>query len=410
MLHIATCPRITPSCCCSGSSPRSQVKIKSFPLIDKNNVEVTSFINAIFQEIRGEDADSRPLLILVNPNSGSGAAKRRYEAEVAPYFKKMNLATEVLVTTRAGHAKEIGSKIDASKYRGIVTASGDGLLYEVLQGILSRKDDAIATIRKLKLGVLPLGSGNGLAASILKDANESDITDLLSSAFLIARGASRDIDIAAIETSSKSSEVLYSFLCLEWALFADIDIESEWLRCCGSARFTFWGVWRIMCCLRRYRGTFSWLPSNTTKDQDVSIGMKEDEDEESKSDDDFNLLDRKILPPLNEPVRYVGFVFVFSLSLSLSLCLFIQTNKQTHTHTHRYRPRGVRWMESLHNFGQPTQHFNLVIPWRWHLTRNLMTVSCMLQSIKVRLAVRWQILHFSSFQRVSTQTILGVSI
>jgi len=290
MLHIATCPRITPSCCCSGSSPRSQVKIKSFPLIDKNNVEVTSFINAIFQEIRGEDADSRPLLILVNPNSGSGAAKRRYEAEVAPYFKKMNLATEVLVTTRAGHAKEIGSKIDASKYRGIVTASGDGLLYEVLQGILSRKDDAIATIRKLKLGVLPLGSGNGLAASILKDANESDITDLLSSAFLIARGASRDIDIAAIETSSKSSEVLYSFLCLEWALFADIDIESEWLRC-------------------------SYIHTHIHCREDWQAML-------------FHEVPQA---PAWIDGRLCG--CSLSLSLSLSVCLFKQTNKHTHTHT-----------------------------------------------------------------------------
>ena len=115
--------------------------------------DANDFVKAIFNEIRGEDPDYRPLLILVNPNSGSGAAKRRYEAEVAPFFKKINLVTEVLVTKRAGHAEEIGRTIDASKYRGVVTASGDGLLYEVLQGILSRKDDAIATIRKLKLGV-----------------------------------------------------------------------------------------------------------------------------------------------------------------------------------------------------------------------------------------------------------------
>ena len=262
--------------------------------------DANDFVKAIFNEIRGEDPDYRPLLILVNPNSGSGAAKRRYEAEVAPFFKKINLVTEVLVTKRAGHAEEIGRTIDASKYRGVVTASGDGLLYEVLQGILSRKDDAIATIRKLKLGVLPLGSGNGLAASILKDANEPDITDLLASAFLIARGASRDIDIAAIETTKST---LYSFLCLEWALFADIDIESEWLRCCGSARFTFWGVWRIMCCLRRYHGTFSYLPLRSedggSKVKDVSIDMEED----SKSEEDtFTLIDRKVLPPLTSPV------------------------------------------------------------------------------------------------------------
>ena len=275
---------------------RQDVKVCSFSVMEESK-EVNDFVKAIFNEIRGEDPDYRPLLILVNPNSGRGAAQRRYEAEVAPFFKKINLVTEVLVTKRAGHAEEIGRTIDASKYRGVVTASGDGLLYEVLQGILSRKDDAIATIRKLKLGVLPLGSGNGLAASILKDANEPDITDLLASAFLIARGASRDIDIAAIETTKST---LYSFLCLEWALFADIDIESEWLRCCGPHGSHF-GVCGVSC-LRRSRNLQ--LSSFTCEDggskvKDVSIDMEED----SKSEEDtFTLIDRKVLPPLTSPV------------------------------------------------------------------------------------------------------------
>lgn len=246
------------------------------------------------------------------------------------------------------------------KYRGIVTASGDGLLYEVLQGILTRKD-ALETIRNVRLGVLPLGSGNGLAASILRDANVSDISDLMASAFLIARGASRDIDIAAIETSTSS--VLYSFLCLEWALFADIDIESEWLRCCGAARFTFWGVWRIMCCLRRYHGTFSYLPEGRdgekTEESDVSINIvHDDEEKDSKEevvddgDDKKSLIDRKILPPLTEPVRRKGKTlfrderhFLF-LSLSCARGGFLLSNKHLdHSLTHSLNRTGTIFME-----------------------------------------------------------------
>jgi len=48
-----------------------------------------------------------------------------------------------------------------------------------------------------------------------------------------------------------------SFLVQLWAVLADIDIESERLRCMGNARFTVQGVIRAMA-LRRYRGRFSY--------------------------------------------------------------------------------------------------------------------------------------------------------
>lgn len=36
------------------------------------------------------------------------------------------------------------------------------------------------------------------------------------------------------------------FLSLVWAIIADIDINSEVIRCVGSARFTMWGVYRAL--------------------------------------------------------------------------------------------------------------------------------------------------------------------
>jgi sphingosine kinase len=45
---------------------------------------------------------------------------------------------------------------------------------------------------------------------------------------------------------------IYSFLSIAWAIIADIDIESEKLRCLGEPRFTIWGAWRGLCSLRKY--------------------------------------------------------------------------------------------------------------------------------------------------------------
>lgn len=51
------------------------------------------------------------------------------------------------------------------------------------------------------------------------------------------------------------SKPIFSFLACAWAIIADCDINSELIRCIGEARFTIWGVWRVLA-LKRYRGSF----------------------------------------------------------------------------------------------------------------------------------------------------------
>jgi hypothetical protein len=54
------------------------------------------------------------------------------------------------------------------------------------------------------------------------------------------RGQAVPLDLAAVQT--QDDVVHWSFLSLEWALVADIDIESEQCRCCGPDRFVWWGA------------------------------------------------------------------------------------------------------------------------------------------------------------------------
>jgi sphingosine kinase len=51
-------------------------------------------------------------------------------------------------------------------------------------------------------------------------------------------------------------EKVYSFLSLFWGVLADCDINSEVLRFLGSARFTVWGVFRVIF-MKRYTGTIT---------------------------------------------------------------------------------------------------------------------------------------------------------
>ena len=81
-----------------------------------------------------------PLLVLLNPASGSGAASALYEGSVAPVFVAAGVATEVVRTTHAGHALSVVAAADLSLYSGIVVVSGDGLVSEVTNGLMSRAD------------------------------------------------------------------------------------------------------------------------------------------------------------------------------------------------------------------------------------------------------------------------------
>ncbi len=46
-----------------------------------------------------------------------------------------------------------------NKYRGIVVVSGDGLVYEIINGIMARSDDGTKIISSMPIGQLPAGSG-----------------------------------------------------------------------------------------------------------------------------------------------------------------------------------------------------------------------------------------------------------
>jgi sphingosine kinase len=55
--------------------------------------------------------------------------------------------------------------LNVADWNGIVVASGDGLVFEVINGLMNRDDWQAAL--KLPIGHLPCGSGNGLVANIV---------------------------------------------------------------------------------------------------------------------------------------------------------------------------------------------------------------------------------------------------
>ena len=74
------------------------------------------------------------------------------------------------------------------------------------------------------------------------------------------------MDLSKYETSLN---VYWSFLTFSWGIIADVDLESEVIRCLGILRNDIWAVYRIIN-LRTYRGRFSYLPAKQRSIDDNS--------------------------------------------------------------------------------------------------------------------------------------------
>ncbi|GJQ87428.1 hypothetical protein Trydic_g14570, partial [Trypoxylus dichotomus] len=145
---------------------------------------------------------------------------------------------------------------------------GDGIVYEVINGMFERPDWH-RTVENLPIAVVPGGSGNGLARSIAYYTDEPYLpTPTLPSALSLVRNRCVPMDLVRVENTS---QIIFSFLSVGWGLLSDIDIESERLRMLGGQRFTVWSVARLIG-LRSYSGKVYYLPIETEMKQKDTNG------------------------------------------------------------------------------------------------------------------------------------------
>ncbi|XP_065880096.1 sphingosine kinase 1 [Euphorbia lathyris] len=195
----------------------------------------------------------RRLFIFVNPFGGKKSASKVFLDVVKPLLEDADVQFTLQETKHQLHAKEVATVLDLSKYDGVVCVSGDGILVEVVNGLLTREDWSAAI--KTPLGLVPAGTGNGMAKSLLDSVGEP--CKASNAVLTIIRGHKRSLDVATI---LQGQTRFFSVLMLSWGLVADIDIESEKYRWMGSARIDFYALQRIIH-LRQYNGRISFVPA-----------------------------------------------------------------------------------------------------------------------------------------------------
>uniref|UniRef100_A0A6A7FZ42 Sphingosine kinase 2-like isoform X2 n=2 Tax=Hirondellea gigas TaxID=1518452 RepID=A0A6A7FZ42_9CRUS len=196
------------------------------------------------------------LLVLINPQAGPGKAYLIFRKQVVPVLSETGAVYDVIITQHSNHAYELVQNLALDQYRAIAVVAGDGLLYEVFNG-LGRRDDWEEAL-SIPVCIIPGGSGNGLARSLAYWRNEPVENGsngvALNSALNLARGTPYPMDLVMIHTSS--GQRIFSFLSFGLGILSDIDIESERLRILGESRFTLWAFARIAA-LRKYNVTVS---------------------------------------------------------------------------------------------------------------------------------------------------------
>ncbi|CBN76438.1 Sphingosine kinase [Ectocarpus siliculosus] len=261
---------------------------------------------------RGNRGPGRRLLVLVNPVSGTGESRSTWEKTLRPMLEQAMTTANVVFSTRRGELAEIitnagdNSSTDATRgasaggggggstvgslddLDGIVVVGGDGTFFEVLQGMYARPDCA-RQLSRLSLGIVPAGSGNGLAKTVSVESGEW--FGAVSASFLAAKGQTKAMDLLLTESADKK---YLAFLNVGWGMISDVDIESEAYRWMGSLRFTVGTIVRIAN-LKHYRGRISFLP-----DLDAAAATTPTPSKNASASAPFRM------PPLSEPVHQDG--------------------------------------------------------------------------------------------------------
>lgn len=101
-------------------------------------------------------ASSPILLAILNPLSGTASAAQRLalSTHLARQAEQAGYTAEIILTTHAGHATELATAAAKQGIGRVLAIGGDGTINETARAL---RQSASA------LGIVPLGSGNGLA-------------------------------------------------------------------------------------------------------------------------------------------------------------------------------------------------------------------------------------------------------
>lgn len=128
--------------------------------------------------------EKKKVIFVINPNSGTQNKKGIFDL-IEKYIDREKYEHSILFTEFAGHASEIASIAAAEDAFMIVAVGGDGTVNEIGRALVHTKT---------ALGIIPCGSGNGLARHLMIPMDPKKAIDIIN------EGVISTIDYGVINT------------------------------------------------------------------------------------------------------------------------------------------------------------------------------------------------------------------
>jgi sphingosine kinase len=203
-------------------------KVRQFTLTKSSTSEAAPFVASLLQRSYARSQQQRKRIkVLINPFGGQGKAVKLYHQHVAPIFEAARCTVSVETTLHHNHATEIAAALDEDAWDVVACASGDGLPYEVFNG-LAKKPYPRRALRKVAVTQIPCGTGNGMSYNLYGTGSPS------RAALAIVKGVRTPLDLVSITQGDRR---VLSFLSQAFGIIAECDLGTENMRWMGPARF-----------------------------------------------------------------------------------------------------------------------------------------------------------------------------
>ncbi|KAG0266831.1 sphinganine kinase lcb4 [Actinomortierella ambigua] len=242
--------------CSPKAGPKSESILKFYHFEISDSHRAAEWAKSVLDHVYKGIKRFRHFKVIVNPFGGTGKAKRMWEHQAATIFTAAGCTYDLTFTSHQGHATEIARDLKTDIYDGIITVSGDGVVHEVINGLMQRPDAHRA--HHIPLSPLPGGSGNAICYTI----NGQDYGGFIGNTALSAiKGRAMLADLCSVTQGSKR---VFSFLSQTFGMIADSDLGTEHLRWMGTARFTYMAIQRMLQ-KSSYNYEVSYIPAEMDK-------------------------------------------------------------------------------------------------------------------------------------------------
>ncbi|POO04172.1 Diacylglycerol kinase [Trema orientale] len=207
------------------------------------------------------------MLVILNPRSGRGRSSKVFHGIVEPIFKLAGFKLEVVNTTSAGHARKLASSVDISTCPdGIICVGGDGIINEVLNGLLSRDNQKEGI--SIPIGIIPAGSDNSLVWTVL------GVRDPISAAMAIVKGGLTATDVFAVEWI-QTGVIHFGMTVSYYGFVSDVlELSEKYQKRFGPLRYFVAGFLKFLC-LPKYSYEVEFLPAST-EDQEGKLSTEQE--------------------------------------------------------------------------------------------------------------------------------------